>query len=250
MFRQQLHAIGVASAIRQLRKEGLCSLYRGLMPPLLQKTTNMAIMFGMYHHFQGTLFQHFPTLPDKLNKASAALLAGSAEALLAPFERVQTLLQDKHYHERYRNTAHAFRALSSYGLPEYYRGFTPILMRNGLSNVLFFLLRGEIREALPETQTETGDILAHFVSGGLLGAFISTLFFPVNVVKTKMQSKVGGKFSGMVKTFIFIYKDRDGRVEKIYRGVHINYTRSLMSWGIINATYELLKKNLYTPVDE
>jgi hypothetical protein len=31
----------------------------------------------------------------------------------------------------------------------------------------------------------------------------------------------------------------------MFRGVHINFTRSLISWGIINASYEVIKNKFY-----
>ena len=185
-------------------------------------------------------------MPVYINHGTAAVLAGTTEALLTPFERIQVLLQDKHYHNTFRNTAHAFRELRPYGIREYYRGYTPILMRNGPSNVMFFLLRGRLKESLPIGDSPTLDTLGDFISGGLLGAVISTIFFPVNVVKTQMQSRLGGDFLSFLTAFKLVYEERGGNWGKIFRGVHINFTRSVISWGIINATYELLKKHLFS----
>lgn len=42
-------------------------------------------------------------------KCLAGMVAGSFEAVLMPFERVQTLLADAAYHQKYKNTHHAFR---------------------------------------------------------------------------------------------------------------------------------------------
>lgn len=38
----------------------------------------------------------------------------------------------------------------NHGLKEFYRGFVPILLRNGPSNSLFFLFREEANEMLPK----------------------------------------------------------------------------------------------------
>lgn len=37
----------------------------------------------------------------------------------------------------------------NYGYIEFYRGLVPILIRNGPSNALFFILREEVSERLP-----------------------------------------------------------------------------------------------------
>ena len=247
-FRQQLHGIRTTTALRQLQKEGLLNLYRGLMPPFLQKTTSMALMFGMYDAYQHILEHFYPltVLSAFGNKSLSAMLAGYTEAVLCPFERVQVLMQDKFYHDHYKNTYHVFKELRGYGIREYYRGLSPILLRNGFSNALFFLCRDKIKESFPQTTSQGTEVALHFVSGAVLGASISTLFYPLNVVKTRMQSRVGGEFTGLWTTFILVFQDRNYKWTKMFRGVHINFTRSLVSWGIINASYELLKKTFFS----
>lgn len=67
-----------------------------------------------------------------------------------PFERIQTLLADSAYHNRFQNTSQAFKYVwRNYGYRELYRGLMPILWRNGPSNALFFLMREEAVERLP-----------------------------------------------------------------------------------------------------
>lgn len=245
IFRQQLYGVRATQALNQLCKEGLFNLYRGLLPPLLQKNTSISIMFGTYHQYQRVVHRQFPSLSPLQYKSIAAILAGCTEAILTPFERVQTLLQDKHSATRYRNTFHAFHELKSFGAAEYYRGLTAILLRNGPSNVLFFLLRGKCKEMLPHAETMGHNALNDFISGALLGATISTIFYPVNVIKTKMQATVGGEMISLRQALLIVYHERDKKWKKIYRGVQFNFYRALISWGIINAAYEFLKKTLF-----
>jgi hypothetical protein len=70
--------------------------------------------------------------------------------------------------------------LNKYGLREHYRGLSAILLRNGPANVLFFGLRGPMLERLPFGESDRAIMVKNFVSGGMLGAVISTVFFPVN----------------------------------------------------------------------
>jgi hypothetical protein len=46
IFRQILDDVSFRDAFRQLRSEGLHNVYRGMLPPLLQKSTSYSIMFG------------------------------------------------------------------------------------------------------------------------------------------------------------------------------------------------------------
>ncbi|XP_053734754.1 solute carrier family 25 member 51b [Synchiropus splendidus] len=245
LFRQQLHGVLATEAVRQLQSDGLRNLYRGLLPPLLQKSTTVAIMFGLYEDFSRVLLDRAQGsgMPELVTRSFAAALAGTAEALLMPFERVQTLLQDHRHHGRFNNTAHTFRTLfTEFGIREYYRGLVPILLRNGPSNVLFFGLRGPIKEQLPEATSRAGHLVNDFVCGGVLGAALGILFYPLNVVKSRAQSQVGGPFKPCREVLLTVWRERGRSLAKLFRGAHLNYHRSLLSWGIINATYELLLK--------
>lgn len=247
LFRQQLHGVLVTEAVQQLQRDGLRNLYRGLLPPLLQKSSTVAIMFGLYEDFSRVLLDRAggSGVPVLVTRSFAAALAGTAEAILTPFERVQTLLQDHRHHGRFNNTAHTFRTLlTEYGVTECYRGLVPILLRNGPSNILFFGLRGPIKELLPEATNKPGHLVNDFVCGGVLGAGLGILFYPLNVVKSRAQSQVGGAFQPCRTVLLTVWRERGGSVAKLFRGAHLNYHRSLISWGIINATYEFLLKLL------
>ena len=231
-----------------MQKEGIRHLYRGLAPPLAQKMLTMSCMFGLYDFFLRktnniVFLEQHPAAQQLL----AALLAGSTEAILTPLERVQTVLQHRHFTQRYDNMLDASIKLRKYGVGEYYRGMLPILLRNGPANALYFMLREPVKELLPpapagaDGQTNHGwEIARNFATGAVLGATISTLFFPLNVVKSVMQSQVGGPYVGTVQTFRTVYMERGG-MQGLFRGVHVNYTRSLLSWGIINSVYEFLR---------
>lgn len=205
-------------------------------------------MFGTFTQFQKLLDTHFSlfTTYPGLKLTVSALLAGCTEAVLTPFERVQTLLQDYKYNKQFNNTFHAFGELRRFGIKEYYRGLTPILLRNGPSNVLFFSLRGKVKDVLPSKHRWYSDLVTNFISGAFVGAFISTIFYPINVIKTKMQTHPGGSnFLSISSAARLVYEERQRSITKIYYGVHLNFTRSFISWGVINASYELLRKLLY-----
>lgn len=245
MFRQQVEGLRIRYAVRQVLREGVWNLYRGAVPPLMQKGTSMAIMFGSYYKFQRMLSRNLTSTSSVATSAIAAMLAGTIEALFTPFERIQTLMSHRGHNERFSNTFQAFKVVGvQYGLREYYRGLTPILLRNGPSNVLFFGLRGPLKSILPEAKTSIGNAANDFVSGAVLGACLSTLFFPVNVVKSHMQKQLGGEFVNCFKAFTVVFNERGRRTRRLFYGVSLNYTRALVSWGIINSTYEFLKNCL------
>jgi hypothetical protein len=215
-------------------------LYRGILPPLCQKTLSLSLMFSMYEGCKQRIC--LLTGNDVLAKILAANIAGTMEATLMPLERVQTLLQDWRYHDKFKNTSHAFRyLLTNHGVTECYRGMVPIIYRNGLSNLMFFTLRDQSKVLLGEQES----LLTNFVSGALIGGFTSTVFYPMNVIKIHMQSKIGGNFEKFLVVIREVYVTRNRSLTFFYQGVHLNYMRSFISWGVINASYDFLKNIIF-----
>ena len=103
LFRRQLYGIGTRDAVLQPRRDGFRNLYRGILPPSMQKATTLALMFGLYEDLSCLLHKHVST-PEFATRSMAAVLAGTTEAIFTPLERVQTLLQDHKHHDKFRNT--------------------------------------------------------------------------------------------------------------------------------------------------
>lgn len=237
-----LHNVSIANATEQIAKEGLTHLYRGVLPPLMQKSISLSIMFGMYDECRRPLVEN--GVPLFWAKIVAAISAGTFESILVPFERTQTLLQHEKYHRALVNMRHAMGfMLKRHGLVELYRGLVPILFRNGPSNAMFFLLRDEAQVRIPEPHTIPGRIAKQFAIGALTGALCSTTFYPCNVLKVHMQSTIGGPFQSIPSAVKEIYEERQS-IRGFFRGVHLNYTRSCISWGVINVAYEAIRRTI------
>ncbi len=255
IFRQMLYGVETKSAVNQLKVEGIRYLYRGIGPPLMQRTISTSIMFGSFAQYNNLLDTSCGQrlVPfESMRFSLSALMAGSTEAILTPLERIQMLLQDRQFHKQYNNTIHAFKKLRIYGIKEYYRGLSAVLCRNGPSNVLFFTFRGEPKNYLPLIPIYQNvwwyKTVTDFISGACVGAIISSIFYPINVIRTRMQTMpVGSRFISIGQAFKYVYNERDRSIRKLFYGVHVNYSRAFISWGIINASYELFRKLLYRP---
>lgn len=268
IFRQMAGGHKAQIAADQMKEEGLRYLYRGILPPLIQKMVSVSIMFGTFGHYKHWADTRFTNWPPVTTLALASCLTGATEAILTPLERVQMLLQDRKYHKNYKNTIDALIKLRKFGSSEYYRGLTCVLVRNGPSNILFFGLRDEIKKLMPtrhktedcstnpsqarrsdqQSPTDSGqhfkvkDSMLHdFLSGAILGMFISTLFYPLSVVRTRMQTRAPGtEFLSIVKAFNAVYSERDRKFTRLFHGCLINVLRQFVSWGVINCSYEFM----------
>jgi hypothetical protein len=238
VFRQQIYRLKTIDAYQQLKIEGLMILYRGMPLPLLQKTFSLSIMFGTNSHYLH-MFQSFSKTDQWYHQPLASALAGSTEAILTPLERTQVLLQTPKYNHLIRNGLHAFLLMyHRYGVIEYYRGLTLILIRNSISNMIFFACRKPIKDIFPNPSSNFQVLIYDFFSGGLLGALLSTFIYPLNVLKNIQQSELGGRYDRPLNIFRSVYEQRGNSMKEFYIGARWNFIRSLISWGIINSTYE------------
>jgi hypothetical protein len=238
IFRQQIYRFKTFDAYQQLKQEGLHILYRGMPLPLLQKTLSLSIMFGTNSHYLHIL-QSCSNNDHWFHQPLASTMAGCTESFLTPLERTQVLLQTPKYNQFIRNGFHAFVLMyQHYGLVEYYRGLTLILIRNSISNIVFFACRKPIKDLLPNASSDMQHTIYDFISGGLLGAVLSTFMYPINVMKNIQQSELGGRYDRTLNIFRSVYEQRGSSMKEFYIGAKWNFIRSLVSWGIINSTYE------------
>jgi hypothetical protein len=265
IFRQILEGISFREAFAQLKREGYFTLYRGLLPPLIQKSTSYSIMFGTQHEY--FVFMHRMALEstspnsfirrlseskrNTLLTSLSAAMAGLTEATLTPLERVQAILQMQKYQNHFRHTWHVFIEISKdYGLKELYRGLSAICLRNSFSNVVFFTSRTRLKTYFPKADSTLKNTMYDFINGGVLGAVISTIFYPFNIIKSHMHARIGGKYIGSIEALRIVYESRDRRVKLMYKGVGSNFMRAVLAWGITNSTYELFLNLLKLPYND
>ncbi|XP_053329670.1 solute carrier family 25 member 53 [Spea bombifrons] len=244
IFRQQLHTLNIRAATHQLGKEGIAYLYRGLTPPLIAKTVQGTVLFGT----QGT-FQHLLCgggIPSAGHRALSGFLTGVLEAtLLVPFERVQNILQDGRNNKRFPCASSILQEFLNYkgrdrlycGL---YRGFSLILIRNGLGNSLYFLLKDPLKDILsskgiPQWAPSLG-------SGALNGALISLVLYPLSVLVSNMQATVGKGLPNLREVAHAVFAQRRSRITLLYRGASLIVVRSCITWGVTTAIHDALSK--------
>ena len=168
-------------------------------------------------------------------------ILGSIEALLMPWERVQTLLLQEYKGEKFPTTPRCVKKLcTTYGIKELYRGFTPILLRNGPSSALFFGIKS-MEDQLKSIEDQLPSFLNFsMLKGAGLGCTIGFITYPLNVAKIHMQrmEKVGKEFQSMSAALNEVYIQRGRKWYKLFRGAGMNSIRASLFWGITNFCYE------------
>lgn len=96
MFRQMVHGFRLTDALNQLKTEGAIHLYRGILPPLLQKSTSSAIMFGTYSQYTRIITNLLGTnnqviLTDCVSKINADVLLFASRDPIVEISRLWQL---------------------------------------------------------------------------------------------------------------------------------------------------------------
>ncbi|XP_059202312.1 solute carrier family 25 member 53-like [Centropristis striata] len=243
VFRQQIHNTPVHRAVGQLYKEGPAKLYRGVAPPLLMRTLNGTLLFGL----QDTLHQHLSQSSQNVISPSAlpALAgfgAGIVEAMVfTPFERVQNVLQNGQ-NDRHLPTLKSILVRLKTQRPAlgYYRALLPITARNALGSSLYFGLKGPVC-AVVEKQG-LSPVVSSFISGTLTSMAISLTLYPLSVLVANMQAQVGGEVKGVMACWRMLWDSRQRSVVLLYRGGSLVILRSCITWGIATAIYDRQQK--------
>lgn len=244
VFRQQLHSTLVREAVAQLFKEGSVKLFRGVAPPLLMRSLQGTLLFGLQDTFlqQLSLYSMAP-LPRNALPALAGLGAGVVEALLfTPFERVQNVLQNSRNDSRLPTLRSILLKLASRPLASgFYTAFLPILVRNALGSSLYFGLKGPLSDTLRAYGCTP--VAASFTAGVLNSVVISLPLYPLSVLVANMQARVDGGGRGVGTSWQLLWAARQHRLALLYRGGFLVILRGCVTWGITTAIYDQLERH-------
>ncbi|XP_029021950.1 solute carrier family 25 member 53-like [Betta splendens] len=243
VFRQQIHNTPVHQAVRQLYKEGPVKLYRGVAPPLLMRTLNGTLLFGL----QDTLLRQLSCSPPNAISASASsALAGFGAGLVeaavfTPLERVQNVLQNGQNDRQLPTLKSVLARLRSQGrVRGYYRAFLPVTARNTLGSSLYFGLKGPVCDVVAGQGLPP--LASSFVSGTVTSMAISLTLYPLSVLVANMQAQAGGEMKGVRACWQALWRSRQRSVVLLYRGGSLVILRSCITWGITTAIYDRQQK--------
>ncbi|CAN9514871.1 unnamed protein product [Ophioblennius macclurei] len=244
VFRQQIHNSAVHQAVGQLYKEGPVKLYRGVAPPLLMRTLNGTLLFGL----QDTIL-HRLSLSSQNAVSSSALPAlagfgaGIVEAVVfTPFERVQNVLQNGQNDRQLPSLKSVLVKLKAQKMSSgFYRAFLPIAARNALGSSLYFGLKGPVCAVV--AGQGLSPVASSFISGTLTSMAISLALYPLSVLVANMQAQVGTEVKGVLPCWRLLWRSRHRSLALLYRGGSLVILRSCITWGITTAIYDFQKKS-------
>ncbi|KAG0166859.1 hypothetical protein DFQ28_010149 [Apophysomyces sp. BC1034] len=256
-----------------LKNEGLRGLYKGMASPLFGSMVENAALFVGYRQVQRIIRTYSATAEEAEQMASMSeerlpplsmtqlVVAGTASGALAsivltPVElikcKLQVQLAGPSIKPTYTGPLHVItHTLRQHGPSGFYRGYLATLIREAGGGAFWFgmyeytcALLMRRRERLSGKRVTKKDLTApELMLGGAIGGMsYNASFFPVDVIKSQMQTDEELLAATRKRTFLQTTREiyAGAGIRGFYRGCGITVLRSAPTSAIIFMTYELL----------
>ncbi|KAJ0453249.1 putative mitochondrial carrier protein [Helianthus annuus] len=219
-------------ASRIVNEEGFRAFWKGNLVTVAHRLPYSSISFYAVEHYK--------------NVASGGLAGITAASVTHPLDLVRTRLSAQRNVMYYRGISHALRTISrEEGIFGLYKGLGACLLGVGPNLAISFSVYDTARSYWQLHRQEDSTALVSLACGSLSGIASSTVTFPLDLVRRRMQLEgAGGRArvykTGILGTFRQIIKAEGFR--GIYRGILPEYYKVVPSIGILFMTCEKLKQ--------
>ncbi|KAH9586419.1 Mitochondrial substrate/solute carrier [Trypanosoma melophagium] len=244
---------GSLSCISEItRNEGLINgFFKGLPAPLIGAAVENAILFFAYRTAITSIQSLFcserfepDTEPYAVVLGAAAIGGIVVSHVLTPAELVKCKMQVQNTlpEERraFKNSLHCamsiYRKLGLHGL---YKGHVAMMAREAIGCGLYFLtFEWVIRNMLQQGQSfNEASPLVHFLGGGCAGVAFWTFIYPIDALKTKVQTGKGGYDQMSFLRGMAQLVKREG-IRGCMRGYTVTAIRAFPGNAVLIAVYE------------
>jgi solute carrier family 25 carnitine/acylcarnitine transporter 20/29 len=191
-----------------LRSDGLArGIYKGLSTPLIANTVFKTTHFGVYGNIIGRFSDKHNVFNCMMAGTTSSLVCG---LMLVPTDRIKIILQT---HRTYKTP---IDVIKSFPVRELYKvGFGATMCREAMFGLSYFPLFQTSKRLFQKTSIENS-FISIALSGGFTGCASWSFVYPFDVVKSKIQSDVSGKYKSVSNVVKSHYK-REG-VRGFYKG--------------------------------
>lgn len=226
-----------------VKQEGLMSLYRGFLPPLIGGSCFCSAVFGSYSSTfaacEGTILMD-PILGTHLRPAvllASGAAAASRSMIETPFELLKTRMQlGKEWRVAPGFTGHNSKTFSFSQLRECYRGLRVTFCRNVLLlGTMFSVMDSSTRVAPGLASTP---LAGPFFQGAVCNTIGWFVAWPFELLKSKVQGDTTGLLHRKSLFSLFAQVFRSDGVRGLWRGYALGGTRSFVVNGCSMVAYQ------------
>jgi len=185
----------IGTFLHILRNEGgPLAFWKGSLPPLMGVGAAVSIQFGVNENVKKLLSKY--TGSDQFSFSQlfgCGVVAGLANAIVSvPSEHIRILMQTQSTtNPMYKGSIDCIKQIySQYGLKGLYKGTNATLLREAISFGTYFSVYAWIIQKIAQpgqTREELG-IAKVALAGAIAGMILWPLCFPVDVIKTRLQT--------------------------------------------------------------
>lgn len=216
-----------------IKHEGVVSFYKGLGPQLCGTVPDKAVSLATREYVKGKFAD-----PNAFvaSLASAVCSGITQSVVMNPVEIVKVRMQI----DSSLNAAGVIREL---GLRGVYRGYSACVSRDVMFAATYFTLYDYSKRKLQiEDGSSLGWAMAAASTAGIPAAFFST---PLDVLKTRMQSRGAVASLGFIATFKQVYSE--GGMDALFSGWGPRIGRIAPQFGIVLVSYDWLQHRFSAP---
>ncbi|XP_052207945.1 uncharacterized protein LOC127811806 isoform X1 [Diospyros lotus] len=243
-------------ASRIVREEGFRAFWKGNLVTIAHRLPYSSITFYAFERYKNLLpcilgaeSHRGNASTDLFVKLVGGGLAGiTAASMSYPLDLVRTRLAAQTNVVYYRGICHALCTISrEEGIFGLYKGLGATLLGVGPNLAISFSVYDTLRSYWQLQRPDDSTVLVSLASGSLSGIASSTVTFPLDLVRRRMQLEgAGGRArvynTGLFGTFGYIIRTEGLR--GLYRGILPEYYKVVPSLGIVFMTYEKVKQML------
>lgn len=252
------HFDSTMDCLRQtIKNEGFGGLYKGVASPLVGVAAMNATLFFAYSNVKYYLNGQKPNGEKEL-PISKLLVAGGQTGMIvsaveSPVDLIKAKMQTQYgsgASAQYKSTFDCFKqVVGNYGIRGIYQGLGATLLRNIPANIMYFGVYEESRRRFASNDWNKVDQITPFegfAAGGLAGIAYWIFSYPLDAVKSKMQTEPSEMSNRRYKNIAACFTEtyRTLGIKGFYKGFGVCMLRAFPANGACFLGYETAKKFL------
>ncbi|XP_071080406.1 solute carrier family 25 member 45-like [Haliotis cracherodii] len=253
---------GTMDALKHIQSQGLArGFFRGMSWPLLSYGVINSVFFGVY----GNTLQFMQRMRNELDRASyadiyvAGCVGGAAQLVIAcPVDLCKVILQSQIPHETTAGNKGPARVASPYfkgpleavmatvrqnGVSGCYRGLTVMAFRDVPSYGIYCAIYEYLTHVMHDRGlTDDQGIFASLIAGGTSGTVTWFSVMPFDVIKSRLQADLSGRYNSMVDCLKKTVKSEG--LMALYKGTFVTCARAFPVNAATFLTYSQTLKYL------
>jgi len=246
-----------------VKEEGVLSLYRGLLAPVVGYGMINAAAFGSYNFCKGLVrtngWWNGTVGPKEDDDRTLTLLelclcgggAGAVQSFVrAPIEQIKIVMQARNKPGTtlppYRGTFECLtEVIRTEGIGKgLYRGLSATIGREVPQYAMYYPVYELTKRAMTPPSGDSSDlpVLHTVLAGGLAGSIQWIPTYPIDVVKSRVQSAAPGTYKGLLDCARQSYRAEGAQV--FWRGLSVSLMRAFPLHGAVFLGYETTMKFL------